>query len=243
MVAPAAFEPANIARERMIERHLPLADSLARRYRHTTEPLDDLTQVARLGLMKAVDRWDPDRGNAFSTFAVPTIRGELQRHFRDRTWTIRPPRDLQELFLRVQRTRAPRSTELGREPTAGDVAQAIGCDAADVVDALGAGDAYAPRSLDAPIKADNGDAVTGAELLADDDRELGRIEDAAALVQLANVLDDRSWEVVRLRFQEDLMQREIGDRVGCSQMHVSRILRDALTRLREAADDAEIVFD
>ena len=98
MAALASFEPATTARERMIERHLPLADSLTRRYRHTSEPLDDLVQVARIGLMKAVDRWDPDRGIAFSTFAVPTITGELQRHFRDRTWTIRPPRDLQELY-------------------------------------------------------------------------------------------------------------------------------------------------
>ena len=108
----AACEPATAARERMIERYLPLADGLARRYRHSSEPLDDLTQVARLGLMKAVDRWDPDRGNTFSTFAVPTIRGELQRHFRDRTWTIRPPRNVQELYLRVKQTRESLSTQL-----------------------------------------------------------------------------------------------------------------------------------
>jgi RNA polymerase sigma-B factor len=243
MAALAAFEPATLARERMIERHLPLADGLARRYRHSSEPLDDLTQVARIGLMKAVDRWDPDRGNTFSTFAVPTITGELQRHFRDRTWTIRPPRDLQELYLRVQRTRASLSTEIGREPTARDVADAIGCSAEDVVEAFAAGDAYAPRSLDAPVKADEADGVTGAELLAGDDRELARIENAAALFQLAHVLDERSREVVRLHFVEDLMQREIGERVGCSQMHVSRILRDALARLREAAHEANVVFD
>jgi RNA polymerase sigma-B factor len=243
MAALATCEPATNARERMIERYLPLADSLARRYRHTTEPLDDLIQVARIGLMKAVDRWDPDRGNSFSTFAVPTITGELQRHFRDRAWTIRPPRHLQELYMRVQRTRAQLSTELGREPTARDAADAIGCDADEVVDALVAGDAYAPRSLDAPVHADERDGLTGADLLADDGREIARGEDAAALWQLANVLDDRSWQVVRLRFQQDLMQREIGDRVGCSQMQVSRILRDALVRLRTAAHEANIVFD
>jgi RNA polymerase sigma-B factor len=237
MVALAAFEPATLARERMIERYLPLADGLARRYVHSSEPLDDLTQVARIGLMKAVDRWDPDRGNTFSTFAVPTITGELQRHFRDRTWTIRPPRDLQELYLRVQRTRASLSTEIGREQNARDVADTIGCRA------FAAGDAYSPRSLDAPLKADEADGVTGADLLAGDDRELARTEDAAALCQLAHVLDERSWEVIRLHFLEDLMQREIGDRVGCSQMHVSRILRDALARLREAAHEANVVFD
>ena len=239
----AAFEPATAARERMIERHLPLADGLARRYRHSSEPLDDLTQVARLGLMKAVDRWDPDRGNTFSTFAVPTIRGELQRHFRDRTWTIRPPRNVQELYLRVKQTRESLSTQLGREPTADDVADAIGCDAEDVVEALAAGDAYSPRSLDAPVKADEADSVTGADLLPDDGRELARSVDAAALMQLARDLDDRSLEVLRLRFQEDRMQREIGELVGCSQLHVSRILRDSLRKMREAADSAGVVFD
>lgn len=243
MVALAACEPATSARERMIERYLPLADSLARRYRHTSEPLDDLTQVARLGLLKAVDRWDPDRGNAFSTFAVPTITGELQRHFRDRTWTIRPPRDLQELYIRVKRVRAQLYTELGREPNARDVAGAIGCDTEDVVEALAAGDAYAPRSLDAPAQTDEGDGLTGADLLADDGSHIARTVDAASLRQLADVLDDRSWEVVRLRFHEDLKQREIGDRVGCSQMHVSRILRNALAQMREAADAADFVFD
>ena len=230
-------------RERMIERHLPLADSLARRYRHTSEPLDDLNQVARIGLMKAVDRWDPDRGTAFSTFAVPTITGELQRHFRDQTWTIRPPRDLQELFLRAQHVRASLATEIGREPTARDVAGAIGCDVESIVEALAAGDAYAPRSLDAPVKTDEAHGVTGADLLADDDNELARTEDKTALCQLGEILDDQSWEVIRLHFEEDLLQREIGDRVGCSQMQVSRILRSALARLREAAHEANLSFD
>ena len=234
---------ATTVRERMIQRHLPLADSLARRYRHTSEPLDDLNQVARIGLMKAVDRWDPDRGTAFSTFAVPTITGELQRHFRDRTWTIRPPRDLQELYLRAQHVRASLSTEIGREPTAHDVASAIGCDAESIVEASAVGDAYAPRSLDAPVRTDEADGVTGADLLADDDDELARTEDKAALCQLGDVLDDQSWEVIRLHFSEDLLQREIGDRVGCSQMQVSRILRTALARLREAAHEANVVFD
>ena len=243
MAALAAFGPATSARERMIERYLPLADGIARRYRHTSEPLDDLTQVARIGLMKAVDRWDPDRGYAFSSFAVPTITGELQRHFRDRTWTIRPPRDLQDLYIRVRRTRATLCTQLGHEPTARDVADAIGCDTEDVVQALAAGDAYAPRSLDAPVKANEADSLTGADLLADDGREIARVVDSAALMQLADVLDDRALEIVRLRFGEDLMQREIGERVGCSQMHVSRILRNALVQLREAADAADVVFD
>jgi RNA polymerase sigma-B factor len=239
----AAFDPATTDRERMIERYLPLADRLARRYRHSSEPLDDLTQVARLGLVKAVDRWDPDRGNTFATFAVPTIRGELQRHFRDRTWTIRPPRDLQELYLRVQRTRASLATEIGRDPTADDVADAIGCRTEDVVEAIAVGDAYSPRSLDVPVKADEPDGVTGADLLPDDGRELARIVDATALMELAQDLDDRTLEVLRLSFHEDRLQREIGELVGCSQMHVSRILRDAMRKMREAADEAGVVFD
>jgi RNA polymerase sigma-B factor len=242
MAALAACPPAPLARQRMVERFLPLADGLARRYAHTTEPLDDLIQVARLGLLKAVDRWDPDRGTAFSSFAVPTITGELRRHFRDRTWSVKPPRDLQERYLRVQRTRSTLATELGREPTAADVAEAIGCDIEDVVEAVAVGHAYAPRSLDAPVSNEEEDGVTGVDRLADPRREIGRSEDATALRELGQVLDDRSWEVVRLRFQEDLLQHEIGERVGCSQMHVSRILRDALTRLRQAADDAGVDF-
>ena len=231
-----------MSRERMIERHLPLADGLARRYRHTSEPLDDLTQVARLGLLKAVDRWDPDRGYSFSTFAVPTITGELQRHFRDRTWAIKPPRDLQERYLRVRRVRASLSTELGREPTARDVADAIGCDAENVVEAC-AGRRLRAAFPRRPAAHGRRRRSTGADLLAEKDGELARSEDAAALSQLGRVLDDRSWEIVRLRFAEDLRQREIGERVGCSQMHVSRILRDALIRMREAADAANVVFD
>lgn len=243
MAALAALEPATSARERMIERYLPLADSVARRYRRTSEPFDDLVQVARIGLLKAVDRWDPERGTAFSSFAVPTITGELQRHFRDRTWTIRPPRDVQELYVRVQRTRTSLAPEIGREPTARDVADAIGCDTEDVVEAIAAGDAYQPRSLDAPVGPDDDDGPTGVDLLADDEGEMARVVDAAAVWQLTDRLDDRSVEVLRLRFQEDLLQREIGERVGCSQMHVSRILRDALVTLREATDAADGLFD
>jgi RNA polymerase sigma-B factor len=242
MTAIDACPPARAARERMIERFLPLADSVARRYAYTTEPVDDLIQVARIGLLKAVDRWDPDRGTAFSSFAVPTITGELQRHFRDRTWSVRPPRDLQERYLRVQGTRTALATELGREPTAADVAEAIGYDVEDVVEALAVGHAYAPHSLDAPVSSDDESGVTGLDQLADPRPEIQRSEDATALSELGQVLDERSQEVVRLRFQEDLLQHEIGDRVGCSQMHVSRILRDAVNRLRQAADDAGVDF-
>jgi RNA polymerase sigma-B factor len=235
--------PRAVDRERMVERHLPLADKLARRYLHTSEPLDDLTQVARLGLVKAVDRWDPSRGTTFPTFAVPTITGELRRHFRDRTWTIRPPRDLQELYLRVQRVRQELATELGREPTARDVADRIGRTSEEVVEALAVGAAHSPVSLDAPVHDDMEDADSRLDAVRDDRRDIARSEERTALEQLAFALSDRDWEVVRLRFQKDLLQREIAERVGVSQMQVSRILRDAIGRLRTAADAAGVAFD
>ena len=230
-------------RQRMVERHLPLADSLARRYRHTSEPLDDLMQVARMGLVKAVDRWDPRRGIAFSSFAVPTITGELQRHFRDRGWTIRPPRNLQELYLRVQRAREALSQELGREPTARDVASYLDRSIEDVVEAMQVGGAYTPQSLDAPVSCEEHDGLTMLDHVVDTRRDMDRTVTATALVQLADVLDDRAREIVRLRFDEDLIQREIADRIGCSQMHVSRILTEALARLRDAATLYDTAFD
>ena len=224
-------------RRHMVERYLPLADKLARRYAYTSEPLDDLIQVARLGLLKAVDRWAPSRGTRFSTYAVPTITGELRRHFRDRTWTIRPPRDVQERYLDVQRTREALWQELGREPTARDVADRLGLTPEDIVEALQARDAHSPTSLDAPLRTHEDDGASRVDYLPDHRRDIARAETRIALAQLADgVLDDREREVIRLRFEDDRIQREIGERVGCSQMHVSRILHEALRRLQEAAE-------
>jgi RNA polymerase sigma-B factor len=236
-------ERRSVQRQRLIEQYLPLADKIARRYTHTSEPLDDLKQVARLGLVKAADRWDPGRGNTFSTFAVPTITGELRRYFRDRTWTVRPPRDLQDLYLDVQRVRQALATELGREPTARDVADRLGRTAEEIVEAVEAGDAHSPTSLDAPAEFAHEDGFSRLDTLADRRREISRSEDRAALEQLGHVLSDRDWEVVRLRFQEDLLQREIAERMGVSQMQVSRILRDSIGRLRAAADETRALFD
>jgi RNA polymerase sigma-B factor len=233
-----------LSRSRLIERYMPLADKLARRYSHTSEPLDDLMQVARLGLVKAVDRWDPGRRIAFSTFAVPTITGELRRYFRDRTWTVRPPRDLQDLYLDVRRVRETLVHELGHEPTAGDVAAELGRDVEEILEALQAGDAHSPRSLDSPVRSDDESAgQTLADRLPDARDHIGRSETATALRQLGAVLGERDWEVVRLRFGEDLLQREIAERVGCTQMHVSRILSDSIARVRDAAHEANLEFD
>lgn len=234
--APLAADPRADDRRRMVERYLPLADKLARRYTYTSEPLDDLIQVARVGLLNAVDRWDASRGTAFSSYAVPTITGELRRHFRDRTWTIKPPRDLQQRYLDVKQTREGLWQELGREPTARDVAERLGLTPEDVVEALQTGDAHSPTSLDAPLRADEDDRLSRLDRLPDARRDIARAETRIALSQLADAsLDDREREIIRLRFEEDRIQREIGERVGCSQMHVSRILDGALRRLRAAA--------
>jgi RNA polymerase sigma-B factor len=244
---PAVRRPplaAHLTRRHMIERHMALADMIARRYRHTSEPLEDLVQVARLGLIKAVDRWDPDRGTAFTAFAVPTITGELRRYFRDRTWTVRPPRDVQDLYLDVRRMRESLVHELRREPTARDVAAELGRTVEEVLDALQAGDAHSPASLDTQVTHDDeGGGQTWLDRVPDARDEIDCSEKATALRQLGTVLDDRAWEVIRLRFDEDLMQREIGERIGCSQMQVSRILRDSLARLSAAAREANLDFD
>jgi RNA polymerase sigma-B factor len=221
----------------MVERYLPLADKVARRYAYTSEPLDDLIQVARIGLLKAVDRWDASRGTAFSAYAVPTITGELRRHFRDHTWAIKPPRDLQQRYLDVKRIREGLWQALGREPTARDVADRLGLTPEDVVEALQTGDAHAPTSLDAPLRTDEADGLSRLDRLPDGRRDIACAETRIALSQLTEVsLDERQREVIRLRFEEDRIQREIGERIGCSQMHVSRLLHEALQRLQAAAE-------
>jgi RNA polymerase sigma-B factor len=221
--------------EQLAERHLPLADKLAWRYRHTSEPLDDLIQIARLGLIKAAQRWDPDRGLAFSTFAVPTILGELRRHFRDSTWAVRPPRDVQELGLTLPRVREALSQQLRREPSARDIADHLDLPVEDVLEAIMAKDGYKPDSLDAPVGIDHEGGAAAQDWLVDERANYGESDARVLLSQLAAGLDDRERELLRLRFQEDLTQREIGDRLGCSQMHVSRMLRTVMERMTAAA--------
>jgi RNA polymerase sigma-B factor len=226
------------AREALVERFLPLARQLARRYQRGGEPLDDLVQVASLGLLKAIDRFEPDRDTAFSSFAVPTILGELKRHFRDRGWSVRVPRDLQELSVRVERVAEELSRELGRAPTPAEIADNIGVTTEQVLEAREAAGAYRAVSLDRPRDDDDeGDGM--AETMGVEDPGFGLAEDAATVERLMAVLTDREREVLRLRFAEDLTQSEIGARVGVSQMHVSRLIRQAVARLREAAEDAK----
>jgi RNA polymerase sigma-B factor len=220
------------ARDRLIERHMPLARSLAVQYRHAREPLDDLVQVANLGLVKAVDRFDPDRGIAFTSYAVPTILGELKRHFRDRTWTIHLSRSVQESIARVDRATEALRPQLGHDPSAREVAQHCGMSIEDVIEARLADGASRTSSLDAPVRREEGDL---SDLLGRNDAGLDRVEDALWIEQLAGSLTSREREVLRLRFVEDLVQREIAERVGISQMHVSRVLRQALAHLADAA--------
>jgi RNA polymerase sigma-B factor len=219
------------AREELIERYMPLARSLALRYRRASEPLDDLIQVASVGLVKAVDRWDADRGLAFSSYAVPTILGELRRYFRDSTWDVRPARDMQELCLAVEEARDALWIDLGRSPTVGDIAGHLGRPQEEVMEALQASDGRSLRSLDAPVHEEEGDSASAGELIGGDDPGFERVEAGATIEQLTAILDDRAREILHLRFSEDLLQSEIAERVGCSQMHVSRIIRSSLERL------------
>jgi RNA polymerase sigma-B factor len=226
------------AREELVNQFLPLAMGLARRYHRGAEPLDDLVQVASLGLLKAIDRFDPERGTAFSSFAVPTIAGELKRYFRDKGWALRVPRDLQELAQRVARTTDRLVHELGRTPTVAEIAGALEITPEQVLEAREAATAYRAESLDHAF-ADDHDATPVADTLGADEPGYLQAEQSATLEAMMWVLSDREREVLRLRFVEDLTQSEIGHRVGLSQMHISRLLRQAVARLSEAAQASE----
>jgi RNA polymerase sigma-B factor len=225
------------AREQLIERFLPLARQLARRYQRASEPLDDLLQVASMGLIKAIDRFDADREIAFSSYAVPTILGEIKRHFRDRTWAVRVPRDLQELTLKVDRAVGDLSEELRRQPSVAEIGEAVGAEEEEVLEALQAGGAYRAVSFEAP-RGNGGDeeVATLADSIGVDEAGFDRAEERATLARLLSTVTPREREVLRMRFEEDMTQAEIGAVIGVSQMQVSRVIRQAIARLRTAAD-------
>jgi len=225
------------AREALVTRFLPRARQLARRYQRGGEQLDDLVQVASLGLLKAIDRFDPARETAFSSCAVPTIPGELKRHFRDKGWSVRVPRDLQELAVKVEKVGEEMSRELGRAPTPAELAERTGTTQEQVLEAREASAAYRAVSLDRPRTDEDEEGESYADAVGAEDPGYRVAEDAATIERLMRVLSDREREVLRLRFEEDLTQSEIGERVGVSQMHVSRLIRQSVARLREAADD------
>jgi RNA polymerase sigma-B factor len=224
-----------VDREMLIERFLPLARQLARRYQRPEEPFDDLYQVACLGLVKAIDRFDLEREVAFSSYAVPTILGEIKRYFRDRTWSVRVPRDLQELALRVDRAVGDLSLDLHRQPTVAEIATRVGAEEEDVLEALEASGAYRATSLEAPRGSEDDSGETLGDTLGTDEQGFALAEHRATIARLMRSLSPREREVLRLRFEEDLTQGEIGERIGVSQMQVSRIIRQSLGRLRSFA--------
>jgi RNA polymerase sigma-B factor len=223
-------------RAALVERYLPLALHLSRRY-FSADERDDLEQVASLGLLKAIDRFDPSRGIAFTSFAVPTIVGELKRYFRDLGWSVRVPRSLKELAARVDSVSETLLRELGRPPTVAEIAQRCETTTEMVLEARGLASAHRAASLDAPV--DDEHASTRLDTVAVEDDGFGRAERTADLDRLLSRLPPREQRLLRLRFYEDLTQREIADRLGLSQMHVSRLIRLAITALSELASEPE----
>lgn len=221
-------------RNELVEEHVRLAEFLARRFSHRGESPDDLRQVALVGLLKAVERFEPDRGLQFSSFATPTITGELKRHFRDRGWAVRVPRRVQELHLELDRTINDLSQELGRPPTPAEIAQRAGVLEEDVLESMEAGSLYRLASIDAG-RADDESSTSPAQRLGELDQELLAVDDRVAVSEMLAVLPEREQSIVYLRFFEGLTQSEIADRVGISQMHVSRLLARSLETLGEHA--------
>jgi RNA polymerase sigma-B factor len=221
-------------RERLVHRYLPLARYAANHYARRAEPFDDLVQVASVGLLKAIDRYDPGNGATFSSYALPTMLGELRRHFRDRGWAVRPPRTLQEHALVVERATAALTLRLGRSPTADEIARATGLEVEEVLDAREAVVAHTATSLSAPVGGDEDDSELG-DLMGAEDPGFARADDRATVEVLMRSLSRREREILRLRMDEDLTQSEIGRRLGLSQMHVSRLLRQILDKLHLAA--------
>jgi RNA polymerase sigma-B factor len=223
-------------RDRLVESHLGLAEYLARRFDRRGEPLDDLVQVASLALIKAVERFDPERGLEFSTFAVPTIVGELKRHFRDKSWAVRVSRRLQELHLRLGTAVADLTHELGRSPTIPEIAARLDVTTEDVVEAMEAGRAYRSSSLDAPLAGEDSEGTTSlSSRIGSNDVNLKKVDERSQLASLLRDLPERERSILLLRFFDGLTQSQIADRIGISQMHVSRLLARTLEQLREHA--------
>ena len=222
--------------DELVRRFMPLACKLARRYSRSADALDDLTQVAAMGLVKAVKGFDAGKGNAFSSYAVPTIVGELKRYLRDHTWAVRPPRALLERTLQVGNAIERFATTHGRSPTVAELsAQLGGLDDEQVLEALHARRAYTATSFQAPVGSDGGDEQTLADRMGSEDRELDDVEHRAVLDRLLSVLTPRERAIVRMRFVDDMTQVQIGDVVGVSQMQISRVLRSAVGRMQTVA--------
>ncbi len=222
-------------RDEIVTAQVGLAEYLARRFKNRGEPIEDLVQVALLGLLKAVERFDPDRGLEFSTFATPTIVGELKRHFRDKGWAVRVPRRVQELHLRMGTVVNALSQELGRSPTIPEIARQADVSVDEVLEAMEAGRAYRFSSIDTPTGDDDDRAPSPAAQLGGEETGLEEVEQRLLLSPLLASLPKREQMIIHLRFYRGMTQSEIADRLGISQMHVSRLLARSLVQLRERA--------
>jgi len=220
-------------REELVRRNMPFAKRLALRYRGASESFDDLLQVANLGLLNAIDRFDPDRGIPFTAFASPTILGELKRHFRDRVWTVRVPRGLHDRMAEVDKAITELTKQLQRSPSIGEIADRLGLEQTDVLEVMEANHNRRPLSLDRPAGSEDSDEASPAEWIGSEDEAFELVEGRIALDAALPHLDERERLVLRLRFAEDMTQSQIAEQIGHSQMHVSRILRRALSRIRE----------
>jgi RNA polymerase sigma-B factor len=226
-------------REAIIERALPLAEHIARRYGGRGEPFDDLVQAARVGLLKAVNRFDIDNGADFLSFAVPTMMGEVRRHFRDYGWAIKVPRRVKELQPQMVRARAQLSQRLGRAPNTTEIADHLGIDRELVVDATIGGGNYCTKSIDVRVGLGDGYRPFG-DTLGDVDPNLDKVLDVETVRPLIAALPERQRTVLTLRFFENLTQTQIAERIGCSQMHVSRLLAKTLDTLRHHVRQPEL---
>ncbi len=226
-------------REQLVDQYIGLVEFLARRFRNRGEPLEDLVQVGTIGLLKAIERFDLERKVEFSTYATPTIVGELKRHFRDKGWAVRVPRRLQELHLELTKVVNQLGQELGRSPTVPEIAEASGISEEEVLEGLEIAQAYNFTSLDAPIDASDSESTSFAEQLGVEDEHLDNLEYRASLAPEMAKLPERERRILYLRFFKAMTQSEIAERLGISQMHVSRLLNRTLNNLRDALQEED----
>lgn len=233
--APQASRDA--AREGLVRLHLPLVEHCARRFRNRGEPLEDLVQVGTIGLIKSVDRFDLERGVEFSTYATPTIIGEIKRYFRDKGWAIRVPRRLQELRMQIGTATGELTQSLGRSPTARELAEAIGCTVEEIVEGIESSNAYSTLSLDASDDGEDGGAATMLDAIGVEDIGLEHVEIRESIKPLLDRLAPREKKILLLRFFKNMTQSQIAEEIGVSQMHVSRLLNRTLEQLRTSLEE------
>ncbi|SDE27647.1 RNA polymerase sigma factor SigF [Nocardioides lianchengensis] len=226
------------ARDSLVHLHLPLVEHCARRFRNRGEPYEDLVQVGTIGLIKSIDRFDSDRGVEFSTYATPTIIGEIKRYFRDKGWAIRVPRRLQELRMQIGSASAELTQSLGRSPTPRELAEAIGCTVEEIVEGIESSNAYSTLSLDATDDSDDGNA-TMLDAIGIDDEGLEHVEIRESIKPLLDRLDAREKKILLLRFFKNMTQSQIAVEIGVSQMHVSRLLNRTLEQLRTSLEQPD----